>query len=221
MSQDNQELVLPGERLATEEEFASSANTYIENGQIYSAIAGKVSIADGKISVHNQKKEIKKLRRNMLVLGTVTDDMRAVLFVKLDNVVAGGKEYMALKDGKILLPKERHGDRGGRGGFRGGDRRPQMHQMPQQTPKPCGVGDVILARVLGEEDDTYALKLDEPETGVVYAICEICGGELEESHDRNGFVCKSCKHVEYRKVSSLYKKPDEIERILTHIEVGR
>jgi exosome complex component CSL4 len=218
MSFDSQGLVLPGERLATEEEFISSSNTYIENGQIYSAIAGKVTVAEGKISVHNQNKEIKKLRRNMLVLGTVTDDMRAVLFVKLDNVVSEGREYMALKDGKILLPKERRGP--DRGGFRGGPHRP-MHERPQPAPKPCGVGDVILARVLGEEDDTYALKVDEPETGVVYAVCEVCGGELEEGHSGDSFQCKSCKHVEYRKISNLYKKPKQIEDALTHIEVGR
>ncbi len=217
MSFDDRGLVLPGERLATEEEFISSANTYIENGQIYSAIAGIVTVNEGKISVHNQNKEIKKLRRNMLVLGTVTDDMRAVLFVKLDNVISEGKEYKALKDGKILLPKERHGPE--RGGFRGGQHRP-MHDKPH-TPKPCGVGDVILARILGEEDDTYALKVDEPETGVVYAVCEVCGGELLENGRGDSFQCKSCKHVEYRKISNFYNKPKEIEDALTHIEVGR
>ncbi len=48
---DDNVFVTPGERIATEEEFTSGNNTYVENGVIYSAVIGKVVRGEGSVGV--------------------------------------------------------------------------------------------------------------------------------------------------------------------------
>ncbi len=209
MGQETGEIVLPGDRIATEEEFAPGMSAYSENGQIYAALAGRVKVDNNHIGVSNPKKEIIKLRRNMLVLGTVTDDLRTVMFLKLDAVSTDGREYVAIKDGKIVAPREHRDHFGGHG-------RPPMRRGPPQRPsvKLAGIGDIVLARVQAEEADTYELRVDERETGVVYGVCEVCGSQMALGKSPDTLTCTSCKHAEQRKVSALYNHPDKISELL-------
>ena len=94
--------VTPGEKIATEEEFASGNNTYVEEGVVYSAVIGNVVKTDGAVGVTTAGREIKIIGRDMLVIGVVTDDMKNVMFVKLDDINIEKKDYLALKDGKIV-----------------------------------------------------------------------------------------------------------------------
>lgn len=208
MNVENDTFVTPGEKIATEEEFAAGHNTYVENGYIYSAVIGKVVKNESGINVSSAGREIILIDRDMLVIGTVTDDMKNVTFVKLSDINIEKKDYLALKDGKILAPKPRgpprfgDRDRGG-GGNRFGSGKP---------PKMCGIGDTILARVQYNDKDSYTLSLFGDETGVVYAKCERCGGELEVKGN-NTLVCIECTHSEHRKLSQFYNKPQEIQKL--------
>lgn len=196
-------LVAPGERIATEEEFASGANTYVENGVIYASAFGSVVKANGSVSVESAtKREVKMIDKGMLVIGTVTDDMRSVIFVRLDDIVVGRKEYLALKDGKIVADK-----RPGRSpmGRSGADNR--FHEVREKT---CGVGDTILAKVLYNDKDSYTLGLIGDEYGVVFAKCGKCGGEMDYDNRARMLECRECRTRDRRKVSALY---GEYERI--------
>lgn len=207
MNIENDTFVTPGEKIATEEEFAAGNNTYVENGFIYSSVIGKVIKNEGSINVNCLGREIILIDRDMMVIGTVTDDMKSVTFVKLDDINIDGKDYLALKDGKIVAPKPRMG------GGRFGDRSQNRFSSPKPE-KMCGIGDTILARVQYNDKDAYTLALNGPETGVIYAKCERCGGELEIQAERL-LVCKECTHKEHRKISTLYNKPEEIKKLLT------
>ena len=165
---------------------------------------------EGAINVSARGREIKIIDKDMLVIGTVTDDMKSVMFVKLADINIEKKDYLALKDGKIVAPKPRgpprYGDRGDRGD-RGGNR--FSNPKPQ---KMCGVGDTILARVQYNDKDSYTLSLFGRETGVIYAKCERCGGELDIKGE-NLLVCRDCNHRENRKLSEFYNKPQEITKL--------
>lgn len=202
MDNDN---VVPGARLATEEEFTTGENTYVENGIIYSSVFGKTSKnEDGSISVISAtKREVKLLDKGMIVLGTVTDNMRSVIFVKLDTIKSGRKEFLALKDGKIIPEKPRYGaPAGGRMG-----RDNKFHDAKE---KLCDVGDTVLARVLFNDNDSYSLGLREPELGVVYAKCSSCGNDMNFDNRMGLLMCPSCGGSEKRKVSIFYGAPDKI-----------
>ncbi len=211
MSNEELELVMPGDRLSTEEEFLPSSNTYVEAGNIYSLVPGKRVTNEGKVEVKSAGREIIKFKKNMLVLGTVVGDLKAVLFVEIDNMSLGSKEYVAIKDGKIIMPKR--GPPPGRGFGRPGgrDRGPQRQE---QEERPASLSDIVLAKILFDDDDSFVLDLRGAELGVVNAICDSCGTTMDANPDADALMCPSCKHVEHRKISSLYGKPSEIRKAL-------
>jgi exosome complex component CSL4 len=205
---DNNVFVVPGEKLATEEEFAEGSNTYVEEGVIYSAIMGNVVKSEGTVGVSTVGREIKIIGKDMLVIGVVTDDMKNVTFVKLDDINMEKKDYLALKDGKIVAPRPRPARFGGRMEGREG----RFSKPSERSEKPCGVGDTILARVQYNDKDSYTLSLDGSETGVIYSNCELCGGEMEQKDERL-LVCKECGHRSRKKISELYNRPEEIKKL--------
>lgn len=206
---DKDQVVAPGERLATEEEFNAGQNAYVENGVIYSAVFGTVSKQDGLINViSGTGREVKLMDKGMIVLGKVTDDMKSVIFVKLDPIMVGKKAFLALKDGKIIPEKPRPGS-GRPMGRMGSDNKFHDHSRE----KLCGVGDTILARILFNDKDSYALGVREPELGVVYARCNVCGEEMDFNKDMRVLVCNQCGSTDRRKVSLFYGSPEKIKAI--------
>jgi exosome complex component CSL4 len=199
--------VMPGEKVATEEEFVAGSNTFVEEGVIYSSVIGNAVKENGAVSVSAAGREIKIIDKNMLVLGTVTDDVKSVIFVKIGDINIDRKDYLALKDGKIIMDRPRPGRFGGsREGGRGDNR---FHS--ERPVKPCAVGDTILARVLYNDKDSYTLSLNGNETGVIYAKCDECGSDMLS--ENNSLVCSECGHREQRKISSLYNKPEDIKKL--------
>lgn len=209
MIEDNA-FVSPGEKIATEEEFAAGSNTYSEEGVIYSSIIGRITKSDGVIGVSVSAREIKIIGKNMLVIGTVTDDMKNVMFVEINNINVERKDYLALKDGKILAPKPRSP----RFSSRMGGREGRFSSRIEKAPKPCGIGDTILARVLYNDKDSYTLSLDGNDTGVVFSRCLVCGGEMERN-EGSLLSCKECGHKEHKKISEYYNKPEDIMKLFT------
>ncbi len=206
-------IVNPGDKLSTEEEYTPSRNTYVEEGVIYSAATGTVVMKDGTVLVEPLK-EIRKFERGMYVLGKVSDTMKSVIFVTIDRVSSKNREYLALKDGKIIMRPQRGSERPMRGGGRF-ERGPRP--QPEEADKPCRTGDTIIAKVIAEENDTYVLGLGSPEAGVVHANCSICGRPLQSGDRPDILVCNSCRRTERRKLSVFYNKPEEVKKYLDNI----
>ncbi|MGC8648816.1 MAG: exosome complex RNA-binding protein Csl4 [Candidatus Micrarchaeia archaeon] len=183
-------LVIPGEELGIEEEFLASKNTYVSNGIIRATVFGKVIKKDNKILVEATR-SIDKLKKNMLIIGKVTDSVGSAVFVKIDDIKIANEEYLALTDGKIIIRNK--------------------NSREKNVEKPCGLGDIVIARITDEED-TYILDIFEHETGVVYSRCHICGRTMSAN---DGFLeCKFCNYKETKKVSPFYMNINEINRFL-------
>ncbi|EET90200.1 MAG: hypothetical protein LVQ97_01115 [Candidatus Micrarchaeales archaeon] len=202
------DIVMPGDRLSTEEEFLPSRNTYSENGQIYSLVVGRAKVNEGKMEVEPCGASIEKFHRHMYVVGEVVGELKSILFVKLDDIKIKDKTYIPSgKDGKILLPR----DRPPNPRFRR-DSRPQPHHEAEQ--KPCGLGDIILAKIAFVDEDTYALEVREEEGGVVYSRCPVCGGVMTLGQRHGELLCQNCKHREMKKVSPMYGNFAAIEKFI-------
>ena len=205
------ELVVPGQRLAAEEEFKPGQNTYIEDGAIYSSAYGTLRPHDGTIDVENAGRAIRLVDKGMTIIGTVTDDMRSVIFVRIDPMNMGSKEYLALKDGKIIPDRPRPGARPIR-----------MHGVKENSfadakfaeekkESPVGIGDTIIAKVLFNDRDSYTLGIRGDEFGVISANCDLCGMQMDYDAGRGALTCKSCGRRLRRKVSTLYNDPKRIK----------
>lgn len=203
-----EDFVMPGDMLSTEEEHAAGANTYIDNGYVYSAACGNVELKDRSINVRPVK-EMLSFQPGMKVLGEVTDSMKSVVFVEISKIDRASREYIAPKDGKIIIRHESRGFREREAG------RPQYREKSERDEKPCKKGDVVIANVIGEEKDIYLLGMSGPEAGVVYSACSICGNALKKG-DRPGILlCGRCRRAERRKVSILYDNPKEIKKLFS------
>jgi exosome complex component CSL4 len=202
MSEEKTEqLVMPGDTISYEEESLPSENTFVDNGEIKASIVGSTVISEGKASVHNKKYEAIKLGKGMLVVGSVVDDVGAVVFVRVDSIRTSNKKFLALKDGKIIAERRRDSN------FRDGPEEPK-------PSKPCRVGDVVVARILDDSGDTYELSLDDSESGVVMSDCRSCGIPMQVDGKQEGtLVCQVCKRKENRRISIYYGKPEEILKI--------
>ncbi|MCL4378948.1 MAG: exosome complex RNA-binding protein Csl4 [Candidatus Marsarchaeota archaeon] len=204
------QFVSPGEKLAMEEEYAPSSNTYVEGGVVYAAAAGLRVVKDGAIGIVPVK-EIRGMERGMLVLGRATDAMKSVIFVEIDKVSTGKKEYLPLKDGKIILRQQRQFSRGP---SRFSDRR---ERAPEHEERPCRAGDIVMAKVIAEENETYVLSLNGPEAGVVHSTCSSCGGPLQIGDRPDTLYCSACRKSEHKKLSSYYDKPEEIKNYFNNV----
>ena len=97
---NDENLMFPGDNLSTEEEFVSSRNTFIDNGNIRASIIGRTIIENGSIMVEGISREIKSFYRGMYVLGEITDDLHTIVFVKIDNFKKDKDVYISFKSGK-------------------------------------------------------------------------------------------------------------------------
>lgn len=207
-----QKFVMPGDKLGVEEEYMPGENAFVDesDGSIRAAIMGVPEIKDGKILVSNPNQNIVKVTRGMFVLGTITDSMKSVMFVKIDRLQVGNREFLPLKDGKIVMESRMRGPPRGRDGP---PDRSDGPRPPREEPagKPAGVGDVVLAKVLFEDPEIYTLVMNDKDTGVVHATCELCGGFMKPSGQF--LVCGACENKQAKKVSPLYDQPEAIKRL--------
>ncbi len=199
------EIVFPGDRLSTEEEFLPARNVYVEDGIIYSAVFGKAIQQDGRMLVDGATRSIRKMKRGMFVLGKVVGVLKSVIFVEIENFSVGNDEYIAGKDGKVVLMSSRPPMHRGMH---------ESHDRQRSEAKPAEMGDVILAKIIMEDKDIYTLSLRDNEAGVVYSTCENCGEKMQLDKDGNGLYCSACKRSAMRKVSTLYDKAKDIEELL-------
>ncbi len=203
------DLVTPGEKIGTEEEFQPGRNTYSENGVVYASTFGMVKAQDGAVNVQpGTCREIRIIDKGMTVLGTVTDDMKSVIFVEISAISSGQKVFLALKDGKILPPRPSPGMARSPMGRRGTD-----NKFYESKEKMCGVGDTVIAKVLFNDKDSYTLGILGDPFGVVYAKCSRCGEEMDWNQERHILICSVCGSAERRKVSVLYGQPEKIKAL--------
>ncbi len=182
-----QEIVLPGDMIATEEEAVPSNGTYLEDGNIYSLLTGLAKTSNGRASIANRLKDVQPFKSRMSVLGIVEENLRTVLFVKIADQFIDPVKYVALKSGKVVA-------------------KPGMLALPSE-------GDIVLAYIYANMKDNYVLDMRADEYGIVYAKCPYCSGELANP-SRNVLECKSCKLTQHKKVSILYNNAAAIEQFL-------
>ncbi|BCS90625.1 MAG: hypothetical protein ARM1_0082 [Candidatus Micrarchaeota archaeon] len=149
-------------------------------------------------------KEIRLYKSGDSILGKIIDDQISVLFVKILPFTHSNIRYISNINGKIMVK-----DRGDLG---------------------MKLSDIILARIVKEDKDTFLLSLEGRSYGVVLARCSECGSFLVASNRRlnskegknkiERLICKECGNEEYRAVSQYYGKLDFIKKILIHYSKG-
>ncbi len=184
-------VVVPGEVVAQQEEFVEGEGVYIDidSGYLRSMFLGKIAIDinNRTISV-NPHKKLKLPKKNSIVLGSVSSVRENIIFVDIYGVIVlyprpkWEFEFSSPLSGAIISNQvgvEKFNDL-------------------MDIVKP---GDIILAKVINSSNP-YNLSLKGPQFGVIYAMCSKCG-EIMIPQNNDQLKCPRCGNVEKRKISNL------------------
>jgi exosome complex component CSL4 len=180
---------LPGESVASIEEFEGGKNTYLaSDGTIRAAAIGT--------RVYDLKRRIVKIEQK-----------NSPMLPKIGDLIVGYVEMMfsSMVSIKVLYINDKWSDAGfsaiasARLGSRAdierrGDRRATFHN-----------GDIARGRVISLLNSTIHLTLAEKEYGVLYALCFMCGGDTVRTNEST-IKCVECGAFENRKLTHDYGK---------------
>jgi exosome complex component CSL4 len=180
--------MLPGEAIASIEEFEGGKNTYLApDGTVRSAAVGtKVYDLKRRVVRVQQKNSPTLPKVGDIVVGYV--DMLFSSMVSVKILYLNDKEFPA---GISAIASARVGPRDR---DRRGDRRAVFR-----------TGDIVRGRVISLLNSTVHLSLAEKEFGVLYTLCFICGGDTVRTNE-NTVKCIECGAYEDRKLTHDYGK---------------
>jgi exosome complex component CSL4 len=169
-------VVLPGDFLASPEEFLPGKNTYEQEDSVRARLPGRVEkdLSKREVAVVSAV-SARTLKVGDVVIGQVEAAMTSTAGVKISYI--NGVETHASFPGTIFT----RGERGGRG-----ERRTYVK-----------LADVVRARVASTLNGMNQLSIDEPHLGVLAALCSVCGAPLLRGDGRA--KCDNCGNVEERK----------------------
>jgi len=174
-------VVLPGDKLAVSEEFLPGQHTYDDSGLIRALTAGTV-VKDAK----NMEISVKPAVQPEII--------------KVDDWITGQVEGSQANSANVMIyflnGKMTHKEfsgmltlRGLSGGGRGARR-----------TTPVKTGDIVRCRVFSLVNGIIHLTIDEPDMGVVAALCGNCGRPLLRGSASRA-KCDECGNVEERKLA--------------------
>lgn len=172
--------VLPGDKLAVSEEFLPGAHTYEDSGLIRALAVGTV------------QKDSKKMEISVKPAATPES-------IKVDDWVTGQVEAVQSSSANVHLyflnGNRTHKDFSGMLTLRG-----LTGARGQRRTTPVKSGDVVRCRVFSLVNGLIHLTIEEPDMGVVSALCGNCGRPLLRGNATRA-KCDECGNVEERKLA--------------------
>jgi len=185
----NGDLVLPGDYLGVIEEFMPGEGVREENGELYATRAGKVKIDQTKmeISVEPITDTPPLPEVGDVVLARVIEVKPQAVIVQLLQIEGreNDREIATSKLAGIHISQIKEG-------------------FVEDITKEFKIGDIVRAKVIGNEKSPIQLSTKGKDLGVVYALCSRCRTPLIRRGDK--LICPRCGNVETRKLSSYYRK---------------
>ncbi|HDD59451.1 MAG: exosome complex RNA-binding protein Csl4 [Thermoplasmata archaeon] len=179
------EIVFPGDFLATAEEFISGYGVYEEEGNLYSAIMGRV-VRDTErmmVKIVPVTSTPLFLRVGQKVVGRVTDVKSSMASLEILKVVGKEREISGERKGIVHISKISEG------------------YVPS-IRDAIRINDFVRARVLMARP-AVRLTMAGPDLGVILARCPECGVVLQRKA-QNMLICPSCEATFRRKLASDY-----------------
>lgn len=182
------DFVVPGDFLATSEEFVPSAGAYEKEGEIYSSCTGVVlmDVREKKVSVHAKTNVPPSLDRGDIVVGRVEEIKGQVANVAV-GFMRGREDRQLPPTGDAVVHISKIRDR-------------YVEEVGQEF-KP---GDIVRARLLNVERGSMKLSTVDDNLGVLVALCSECRTVMDKENSK--LKCPNCGKVESRKIASDYRQ---------------
>ncbi len=186
-----QKIIIPGEEIATEEEYTAGENTYVKNGKIISRALGTLNINEENKEASVKGKTIEELAYGDIVTGKVTLVKESTAVIELLSA-EGNKRILGINTAQLPI-------------------RNISNEYVTDLNKIIKIGDIIRAKVVMSSPLAIDLNTKEKGLGVIKAYCSNCRREM--SFNNNQMVCIECGSIEDRK---WFEKVEEERRHEEH-----
>ncbi len=182
------DFVVPGDFLATVEEFIPNEGVYEKNHNIYSSSTGVVlKDADSKeISVHPKTNTPPTLEQGDIVIGTVDGIRGQIANIGIAAIRGNEEREPTVPDDSIIHISNISED--------------YVEEIEDEL-KPA---DIVRAKVIGIGKNSAKLSIKGESLGVLVAFCSKCRHEMEKSDSK--LNCPNCGSVESRKIANDYRQ---------------
>lgn len=184
---DNDEIVVPGEKVGTAEEVIPGRGTFEENGIVYSKGLGSYQFESDEMraSVHTLKSPA-VIRKRDLVIAVVTDIRNSMVVARVVHIVGNDRQIAGETSSSLHVSKV-------------------SREYVQDIRRMYRVGDYIRAKVI-QVRPSLQITTAEGDLGVLRALCMKCRTSMERKG--NSLKCKECERLETRKMAHDFGKVD-------------
>jgi exosome complex component CSL4 len=178
-------IVIPGEEIATTEEFLAGDGTYESKGKIFSSFLGTVNLDTGeKVASVEPINPLVLLKPEDIVIARVTDVRSSMVIADVVRVEGRDRKITGETMGALHISKISQG-------------------YTEDVRREYRIGDIIRAQV-EQVKPSLQLFTGREDLGVLLALCTRCRMPLVKK-DENLF-CKNCQRTEMRRASPEYGK---------------
>lgn len=182
------DFVVPGDFLATTEEFVPGEGAYEEEGKVYSSCTGVVlaDVRTKRISVFSKTATPPALKRGDIVVVRVEEVREQSASVSIGVLRGHEDRQLPLPDlGSIHVSQVREG-------------------YVRDLSREFKAGDIVRAKVINAGRSPVQLLTLGDDLGVIMAVCSRCRTSLDK--DDSKLRCPNCGNVEFRKLASDYRQ---------------
>jgi exosome complex component CSL4 len=186
MSIEEEQIVMPGDKLGIIEQYLPGEGTYDDNGEIKSSVLGNVKI-NQKMKVISVESDAKPalLKVGDVVYGQITDIKPQRANVKIDCIKDNARPLALPYMGAIHISQAKK-------------------DYLEKLSDAFRIGDIVQAKVVKLTGDNVDLGTVDDDCGVLKAMCTRCRDYMHTTKKQNELQCNSCNKKEKRKISKNY-----------------
>ena len=174
---------IPGEKIASIEEYLPGDNTFEDNDSIRATTIGEVNLNSSERSASiNRQTQITVPKVGDVIIGVVEANLPSMIAIMIKFV--NGKRVNANLE---CICVTRH-----------------IRKKNIALAK-----DVVKAEIISHINGTIHASIDSPELGVLFTKCRKCYGTVVKMRD--AVKCKDCGWIDDRKLSTEFGKSDFLE----------
>lgn len=178
-------IVIPGEEIATTEEFLAGEGTYESKGRIFSSYLGTVNLdTREKVATVEPLNPLVTLNPQDIVIARVTDVKNNMVIADVVRVEGRERNVTGETMGSLHISKI-------------------SPDYTEDVRREYRIGDIIRAQV-EQVRPSLQLFTGREDLGVLIALCTRCRMPMEKK-DKN-LYCSNCKRTELRRASPDYGK---------------
>ncbi len=179
------EILMPGDKLATCEEYIPGEGTYERDGTVFAAVVGfREFDEEEKIARIRAVNRLTLLKEGDIVLGMVERVALSMATISVKRLVGNPRAITGQVEGVVHVSKV-------------------SKDYTDDVRREYRAGDIIRAKVV-QASPSLQLSTDSPELGALKSRCLRCRAILEKKD--KALYCDRCERVEHRKLAQDYNE---------------